>query len=167
MGRFLIVDMHTLMLFGGAVAFVTADALVFLRSLHHPSTTALGLHALALGGLGLIAAGLAPESRATIVPAIADAMIAGLVMLACEAVRRLYGARPRPALLATIVFALGVGCLGFELVRTDPAARVAFTSALVAIVSSLTAARIARARDPAADVLRRLLVVAGFANAMV
>ncbi len=169
MGRFLIVDMHTLMLFGGAVALATAGALVFLRSLHHPSTTALGLHALALalGGLGLIAAGLAPENRATIVPAIADATIAGSVMLACEAVRRLYGARPRPALLGAIVFALGVGCLGFELVRTDPAARIAFTSALVAIVSSLTAARIARARDPAADVLRRLLVVTGFANAMV
>jgi len=169
MGRFLIVDVHTLMLFGGTTALATAGALVFLRSLHHPSTTALGLHALALalGGLGLIAGGLAPEGRATVVPAIADAMIAGSVMLACEAVRRLYGARPRPDLLVAIVLALGVGCLGFEIVRTDAWARLAFTSALVAIVSSLTAARIARARDPAADVLRRLLVAAGFANALV
>ena len=64
------------------------------------------------------------------------------------------------------MFALVAGCLGFEATRTDAAVRVAFTSVLVALVSSLTAARIARARDPAAEILRRLLVGAGFANAL-
>ncbi|MCO5108099.1 MAG: GGDEF domain-containing protein [Burkholderiaceae bacterium] len=169
MVRFLIVDVHTLWLFGGAAALASAGALVFLRSLHHPSTTALGLHALALalGGVGLVVAGLAPEGRAPLAAASADAMIAGSVMLACEAVRRLYGARPRPALLVAIVLALAAGCLGFEAARTDAAARMAFTSMLVAIVSSLTAVRVARARDPAAEVLRRLLSGAGIANALV
>lgn len=168
MVRFLIVDMHTLWLFGGAAALASAGAVVFLRSLHHPSTNALGLHALALalGGAGLIVAGIAPADVEPVAAASADAMIAGSVMLACEAVRRLYGARPRPALLAAVVLALVAGCLGFEATRTDAAARVAFTSVLVAIVSSLTAARIARARDPAAEVLRRLLVGAGFATAL-
>ena len=169
MGRFLIIDTHTLWLLCGATALATAGALFFLRSLHHPSTSALGLHALALtlGGLGLIAAGLAPATRGMVFPALADAMIAGSVMLACEAVRRLYGARPRPILLVAIVFALGAGSLVLEVIGADPAARIAFTSALVAIVSSLTAARIAHARDPAADGLRRLLVATGIVNAMV
>src|SRR5690606_12135677 len=169
MVRFLIVDMHTLWLIGGVIALATAGALVFLRSLHHPSTNALGLHALALalGGAGLIGAGLASDAAGSTVPAIADTMIAGSVMLACEAVRRLFGAAPRPALLIALLFVLVAGCLGFDTLRSDAAARIAYTSVLVATVSSLTAVRIARAQDPSAESLRRLLVAAGLVNALV
>ncbi|RPH61351.1 MAG: GGDEF domain-containing protein [Burkholderiales bacterium] len=169
MVELLIVDMHTLWLIGGATALATAGALVFLRALHHPSTVALGLHALALalGGAGLLLAGFAPRRADAIQAVVADVMIAGSVMLACEAVRRLYGAAPRPALLIAFLFALVAGSLSYEMVRTEPAARIAYTSVLVAIASSLTAVRIARARDPSAEVVRRLLVAAGFANALV
>src|SRR5690606_26625327 len=169
MVRFLIVDMHTPWLIGGVIALATAGALVFLRSLHHPSTTAFGLHALALalGGAGLIGAGLASDATGSTVPAIADTMIAGSVMLACEAVRRLFGAAPRPALLIALLVVLVAGCLGFDTLRSDAAARIAYTSVLVATVSSLTAVRIARAHDPSAESLRRLLVAAGLVNALV
>ena len=169
MVRFLIVDTHTLWLIGGVIALATAGALVFLRSLHHPSTTALGLHALALalGGTGLVAAGLASDVAGSTVRAIADAMIAGSVMLACEGVRRLFGAAPRPALLIALLVVLVAGCLGLDTLRNDMAARIAFTSVLVATVSWLTAVRIARARDPSAEPLRRLLVLAGLVNALV
>ena len=169
MPQFLIVDMHTLWLIGGVVTLATAGVVAFLRSLHHSSANALGLQALALavGGAGLLLAAFAPIRPDSLLAAIADATIASALLLACEAVRRLYGANPRPALLVAFLFAAIAGCLGFEAMREEPAARVVFTSVLVAMASSLTAIRIARTRDPPAEAVRRLLVAAGFVNALV
>jgi len=169
MPQFLIVDMHTLWLISGVVTLAAAGVVAFLRSLHHSTANALGLHALALaiGGTGLLMAAAAARRPDSLLAASADATIASSLLLACESVRRLYGANPRPALLMALLFATLAGCLGFEIMREEPVARIAFTSVLVAMASSLTAARIMNARDPSADAVRRLLVVAGLANALV
>ncbi len=168
MTHLLIVEMQTLWLISGVIVLATAATLIFLRSLHHPSAGVLGLHALALSlaGNGLLVAGLA--AGVTAFPgAIAEIGIGSAVMVACEAVRRLYGASPRPAVLFAFLFLLVAGTLGFDAVRSSPPARIGYTSLLVSVTVALTTVRVMRARDPAAEALRRALVVAGIAYTLV
>lgn len=169
MARFLIVDLHAVWLIGGLTALATAGALVFLRALHHPSARVLGLLALAhaCGGLGLLAGAVSPSRADALGMAVANTMVAAAMVIGCEAVRMLYAARPRPALVAAFLFVLVAGGLGFETMRSEPFLLVAFASVVVATAAVLAAIRIARARDVAADLLRRLLVLAGLACAAV
>src|SRR5690606_16909558 len=133
-----------------------------------PSASVLGLHALALslGANGLLVAGLSSSTQ-MLPGAVAEIGIGAAAMVACEAVRRLYGATPRPALLFAFLFLLVAGMLGFESIRSEAPVRVVYTSMLVALTVALTTVRVARARDPAAEPIRRLLVIAGFTYTLV
>lgn len=167
MARYLIVDIHALWLIGGLTALATAGALVFLRVLHRPSAHVLGLLALAhaCGGAGLLAGAASPTRADALAMALANTMVAAAMVIGCEAVRMLYAVRPRPALVATFVFVLVTGSLGFEVIREEPFLLVAYVSIVVATAAGLAAIRIARARDAAADLLRRMLVLSGLACA--
>lgn len=169
MAPLLIVDMQTLWLISGVTVLATAATLMFLRSLHHPSAHVLGLHALAmsLGGNALLVAGLAADNHEPLSRGIADIGLGAAAIVGCEAVRRLYGAAPRPSLLFAFLFVLVAGTLSLDAIREDGALRTLFTAGLVSMAVLLTAVRVARARDPAADALRRVLVVAGVAYAVV
>ncbi len=168
MAPVLIVDMQTLWLISGVTVLATAATLMFLRSLHHPSAPVLGLQALAmsLGGNALLVAGLTAGEHESMARGVAVVGVGAAGIVACEAVRRLYGAQPRPAVLFTFLFLLVAGTLGFATLRTDGAMRTAFTDSLVAVAVLLTAVRVARARDPAAEAVRRTLVVAGVIYAL-
>lgn len=169
MPRFLIVDLHALWLIGGLTALAVAAALLFLRALHAPSARVLGLLALAhaVGGVGLLASSASTSRADSLGAAVGDTLVAAAMVIGCEAARLLYSARPRPALLSTILFALAAGSLGFDLMRSEPSVRLALQAWLVAGVAILTAVRIAHARDDAAEPIRRLLVLTGFGCAAV
>ncbi len=168
MSPVLIVDMKTLWLISGVTILATAATLMFLRSLHHPSAPVLGLQALAmsLGGNALLVAGLTANEHESLARGVAVVGVGAAAIVACEAVRRLYGAQPRPAVLFSFLFLLVAGTLGFETLRADNAMRTAFTESLVAVAVLLTAVRVARARDPAAEAVRRVLVAAGVVYAL-
>lgn len=165
----LIVDMQTLWLISGVTVLATAASLMFLRSLHDPSSPVLGLHALAmsLGGNALLVAGLTAGDHEAIARGVAVVGVGAGAIAACEAVRRLYGASPRPAMLFAFLFLLVAGTLGFDTLRSDGTIRTAYTELLVAVAAALTTIRVARARDPAAELVRRLLVAAGAAYTLV
>ncbi|HEY0877060.1 MAG TPA: GGDEF domain-containing protein [Zeimonas sp.] len=163
MAPVLIVDMQTLWLISGVTVLATAATLMFLRSLHHPSAPVLGLHALAmsLAGNALLVAGLTASGHESLARGVATVGVGAGAIVGCEAVRRLYGAAPRPAMLFAFLFLLVAGAFGFDSLRGDSALRAAYTDVLVALAVLLTAIRVARARDPAAEAVRRVLVVAG------
>ncbi|HLT25603.1 MAG TPA: GGDEF domain-containing protein [Zeimonas sp.] len=163
MAPVLIVDMQTLWLISGVTVLATAATLMFLRSLHHPSAPVLGLQALAmsLAGNALLVAGLTAHDHESLARGVATIGVGAGAVIACEAVRRLYGAAPRPAVLFAFLFLLVAGALGFETLREDSAMRTAYVDSVVAAAVALTAVRVARARDPAAEVVRRVLVGAG------
>jgi len=165
----LIVDMQTLWLISGVTVLATAASLMFLRSLHDPSAPVLGLHALAmsLGGNALLVAGLTAGNHEALARGVAVVGVGAGAIAACEAVRRLYGASPRPAMLFTFLFLLVAGTLGFDTLRSDGTIRTAYTELLVAVAAALTTIRVARARDPAAELVRRLLVAASAAYTLV
>jgi len=163
MAPVLIIDMQTLWLISGVTVLATAATLMFLRSLHDPSAPVIGLHALAmsLGGNALLVAGLTAGEHESLARGVAVVGVGAAAIVACEAVRRLYGAGPRPAVLFTFLFLLVAGAFGFDTLRSDGDLRTAYTEFLVAAATLLTAIRVARARDPAAEVVRRMLVGAG------
>ncbi len=162
MAPVLIVDMQTLWLISGVTVLATAATLMFLRSLHHPSAPVLGLHALAmsLGGNALLVAGLTAGTHESLARGVAAVGVGAAAIVGCEAVRRLYGATPRPAVLFTFLFLLVAGTLGFDALRSDGTLRTAYAELLVTVAAALTAIRVARARDPAAEVVRRMLIAA-------
>ncbi|MCD6681380.1 MAG: GGDEF domain-containing protein [Burkholderiaceae bacterium] len=162
MAPVLIVDMQTLYLITGVTVLATAATVMFLRPLHDPSAPVLGLHALAmsLAGNALLVAGLTADDHESLARGVAVVGVGAAAIVGCEAVRRLYGARPRPAMLFAFLFLLVAGTLGFDALRSDGALRIAFVESLVTVAAVLTAVRVARARDPAAEVVRRVLIAA-------
>ncbi|MBW7926268.1 MAG: GGDEF domain-containing protein [Burkholderiaceae bacterium] len=168
MAPVLIVDMQTLWLISGVTVLTAAATLMFLRSLHDPSAPVLGLHALAmsLGGNALLVAGLTADNHESIARGVAVVGVGAAAIVGCEAVRRLYGAKPRPAMLFAFLFLLVAGTLGFDSLRSNGTPRTAYVESLVAVAAVLTAIRVARARDPAAEIVRRALVAAACVYAL-
>ncbi len=168
MAPVLIVDMQTLWLISGVTVLTAAATLMFLRSLHDASAPVLGLHALAmsLGGNALLVAGLTADNHESIARGVAVVGVGAAAIVGCEAVRRLYGAKPRPAMLFAFLFLLVAGTLGFDSLRSNGTPRTAYVESLVAVAAVLTAIRVARARDPAAEIVRRALVAAACVYAL-